>query len=102
MAPRVDIEKLAHLAKLDLNEQERASFGQQVGEILTFIEQLSELDTEGIEPMTSVLDLQNRFRDDLPAESLDPAVATANAPAASDGFFLVPAVLGTAAAGKDS
>ncbi|MBB3208387.1 aspartyl-tRNA(Asn)/glutamyl-tRNA(Gln) amidotransferase subunit C [Rhodopirellula rubra] len=102
MSGNVDIDKLARLAKLDLTEQERESFGRQVGEILTFVEQLSQLDTEGVEPMTSALDVQNRFRDDVPGESFTPEVATASAPASQDGFFLVPPVLGAAATGKDS
>jgi len=98
----VDIEKLARLAKIDLNEQERATFGRQVGEILNFVEKLSELDTEGVEPMTSALDVQNRFRDDVSAESLSPETATANSPSSEDGFFLVPPVLGSVAGVRDA
>ncbi|TWT73867.1 Asp-tRNA(Asn)/Glu-tRNA(Gln) amidotransferase subunit GatC [Allorhodopirellula solitaria] len=102
MSQSIDIEKLAHLAKLDLTEVERESFGRQIGEILEFVEQLAQLDTEGVEPMTSALDVQNRFRDDAPGESLSAETATQSAPAAQDGFFLVPPVLGTAATGKGS
>ncbi len=100
MSHNVDIDKLARLAKLNLSEAEHDSFGRQVGEILTFVEKLSQLDTEGVEPMTSALDVQNRFRDDVPAESLSPETATQAAPASKDGFFLVPPVLGVAATGK--
>lgn len=102
MSRSVDIDKLARLAKLDLTSAERESFGPQIGEILTFVEQLSQLDTEGVEAMTSALDVQNRFRDDVPAASLSANIATQAAPAAEDGFFLVPPVLGTAATGKSS
>ncbi len=102
MSRSLDIEKLAHLAKIDLTDAEREIFGPQIGEILAFVEQLAQLDTEGVEPMTSALDVQNRFRDDVPAESLSADVATRTAPAAQDGFFLVPPVLGTAATGKNS
>ena len=63
-------------------------------DILNFVEKLSELDTEGIEPMTSALDVENRFRDDVPTGSLPPEKATNTAPEASEGFFLVPPVLG--------
>lgn len=102
MSRSVDIDKLARLAKLDLTVAERESFGPQIGEILTFVEQLAQLDTEGVEPMTSALDVQNRFRDDIPGESLSADAATQAAPATQDGFFLVPPVLGTAATGKSS
>lgn len=94
MTASVDIEKLARLAKLQLTDKERDSFGPQVTDILAFVEKLSELDTEGVEPMTSALDVDNCFRDDIPAGSLSPEIATQNAPAASDDFFLVPPVLG--------
>ena len=102
MSRSVDIEKLARLAKLDLTAAERESFGPQIGEILAFIEQLSQLDTEGVEPMTSALDVLNRFRDDAPGVSLSAEIATQAAPVAQDGFFLVPPVLGTAATGKST
>lgn len=95
MSPiEVDVEKLARLARLDLKDSERESFGPQIAAILGFVEQLSELDTEGVEPMTSALDVANRFRDDVLASSLTSAEATANAPASEDGYFLVPPVLG--------
>lgn len=102
MLRSVDIEKLAKLAKLDLTAAERESFGPQIGEILTFVEQLAQLDTEGVEPMTSALNVQNRFRDDVPTASLSADIAMQAAPASQDGFFLVPPVLGTAATGKNA
>lgn len=98
----VDIEKLARLARVELTEDEKTSFGPQIAEILTFVDQLSQLDTEGVEPMTSALDVENRFRDDLVSDSLTPEVATAMSPSAAAGYFQVPAVLGTAATGKKS
>lgn len=94
MAAAVDIAKLARLAKLELTDEEQESFGRQVGDILTFVEKLSELDTEGVEPMTSALDVDNRFRDDAPTPSLSSDVATKTAPESAEGFFLVPPVLG--------
>lgn len=94
MSPSVDIDKLARLAKLELTDDERQSFGPQVTDILNFVEKLSELDTEGIEPMTSALDVENRFRDDIATGSLTPEKATDTAPESTDGFFLVPPVLG--------
>lgn len=90
----VDIAKLARLAKLELTDAEQKNFGHQVADILNFVKKLSELDTDGVEPMTSALDVDNRFRDDAPARGLSPEMATSTAPASEDGFFLVPPVLG--------
>jgi len=96
MSPiEVDIEKLARLARLDLSVSERESFGPQITAILGFIEQLSELDTEGVEPMASALDVVNRFRVDSPESSLSSEEATRTAPSSEDGYFLVPPVLGS-------
>lgn len=96
----VDIQKLARLARLQLTEQEQTDFGPQITDILGFVEQLSELDTSGVEPMTSALDVENRFRDDVPDQSLSAEVATRTAPASQDGTFLVPPVLGNTSSKK--
>ncbi|EMI27663.1 Asp-tRNA(Asn)/Glu-tRNA(Gln) amidotransferase subunit GatC [Rhodopirellula europaea] len=96
----VDIQKLARLARLQLTEQEQTDFGPQITDILGFVEQLSELDTSGVEPMTSALDVENRFRDDVPDKSLSSEVATRTAPASQDGTFLVPPVLGNTSSKK--
>ncbi|MEM8911182.1 MAG: Asp-tRNA(Asn)/Glu-tRNA(Gln) amidotransferase subunit GatC [Planctomycetota bacterium] len=90
----VDIDKLAKLARLNLTEVEKAQFGPQITAILDFVEQLGELDTDGVEPMTSALDVSNRFRDDVPMASLSSDVATSMAAQRSDGHFIVPPVLG--------
>lgn len=91
------VRKLALLARLELSESEVKSLGPQVESILGFVEQLSELDTSGIEPMTTALDVDNRWRPDEQVESLSKESALQNAPSSDDECFLVPAVLGTAA-----
>ncbi|MEM6364412.1 MAG: Asp-tRNA(Asn)/Glu-tRNA(Gln) amidotransferase subunit GatC [Planctomycetota bacterium] len=93
-SPQVDIEKLARLARLNLTEDEKAAFAPQIADILGFVEQLGELDTTDVEPMTTALDVNNRFRTDEPQPSLSPDVATAMAAEHDEGHFLVPPVLG--------
>ncbi|MEM9364384.1 MAG: Asp-tRNA(Asn)/Glu-tRNA(Gln) amidotransferase subunit GatC [Planctomycetota bacterium] len=100
MSEPVNISKLAKLARLELTDKEQASFGPQIAAILDFVEQLSELDTANVEPMTTAIDVQNCFRDDQPAESLGAELATRTAAESSEGFFLVPPVLGSAGARK--
>ena len=62
--------------------------------ILGFVEKLAELDTEGVEPMTTALDVDNRFREDVGVPGLTNEQALQNAPASDDACFLVPPVLG--------
>jgi len=95
-----DIRKLAKLARLRLSDEEVASLGPQLQSILGFVEQLSELDTENVEPMTTALDIDNRWRPDQRIPSLDTETALRTAPASDGEHFLVPPVLGPAATKK--
>ncbi len=88
-----DIRKLARLARLELTEEEVQTLGPQLERILGFVEQLAELDTEGVEPMTTALDVTNRWAADCVQPSLSREAALANAPLADDECFLVPPVL---------
>jgi aspartyl-tRNA(Asn)/glutamyl-tRNA(Gln) amidotransferase subunit C len=90
-----DIRKLAYLARLDLSEAEAESLAPQFQQVLTFVEQLSELNTEDVEPMTTALDVVNRWTPDVASESLSREAALANAPANDGECFLVPPVLGS-------
>lgn len=91
-----DVRKLALLARLDLSDAEVAKLGPQLETILGFVHQLSELDTEGIEPMTTALDVVNRWSSDELHSSLSVEAALSNAPRRDDSCFLVPPVLGPA------
>lgn len=88
------VRKISHLARLRLTDEEVACFGAQLGSILGYVEQLRELDLEGVEPTAHPLPIVNVFRDDAPAASLGVDKALANAPAAAPPFFKVPKVLG--------
>jgi aspartyl-tRNA(Asn)/glutamyl-tRNA(Gln) amidotransferase subunit C len=95
-----DVRKLALLARLELTDEEVAVLGPQLESILGFVEKLSELDTTDVEPMTTALSVENRWREDRTVPGLSTADALRNAPASDDECFLVPPVLGTAAVKK--
>ncbi|KAA5545466.1 Asp-tRNA(Asn)/Glu-tRNA(Gln) amidotransferase subunit GatC [Roseiconus nitratireducens] len=89
-----DVRKLALLARLEISAEEVRHLGPQVETILEFVAKLSELDTEGVEPMTTALDVDNRWRPDRVTPGLDREAALANAPSADEECFRVPPVLG--------
>ncbi|TWT53006.1 Glutamyl-tRNA(Gln) amidotransferase subunit C [Rubripirellula amarantea] len=93
-----DVAKLALLARLELSAAEVESVRPQLESILGFVHKLSELDTDNVEPMTTALDVDNCWRADESVASLDRKDALANAPSTDDEYFLVPPVLGSAAA----
>lgn len=84
---------VAHLARLEISEAEVAMFTEQLSNVVDYIEQLKEVDTEGIEPMAHALPINNVFREDAVTESLSAAAALANAPDRHGDFYSVPAVL---------
>ena len=93
----IEVRKLALLARLDLSDDEVANVGPQLDSILAFVEQLTELDTTDVEPMTTALDVDNRWREDCQSDGLTNQEALVNAPSHSEGCFLVPSVLGVVA-----
>jgi aspartyl-tRNA(Asn)/glutamyl-tRNA(Gln) amidotransferase subunit C len=88
-----DVEHVANLARLELNEEEKEKFTQQLNAILKFAEKLNELDTDEVEPTSHVLKLSNVLRKDESRPSVPVEVALRNAPDEEDGHFKVPAVL---------
>ena len=91
---REEVEKVALLGRLLLSEAELDRMTRQLGDILGYIDLLSELDTENVEPMAHALEVSNVWRDDRARPSLDRESALANAPHRDDECYLVPAVLG--------
>ena len=87
------VEHVAKLARLEVSEDEKATFARQLSGILTYIDQLKELDTRGVEPTATVLPTDNVFRGDEVRPSLSQEAALANAPDRADGFFSVPKIL---------
>jgi len=87
------VEYIAKLAKISISEEEKNKFVPQLSKIITYIEKLSELDTEGISPMSSVIATKNVFREDETKPSMQRDDVLANAPASQNGFFKVPKVI---------
>lgn len=92
-----DVRKVATLSRLRVPDEELEGFTAQFNQIVAYVEKLNEVDTTGVEPMTSVLDASNVLRDDEPGPLLSPAEALANAPRKTEGFFSVPKVIGDVA-----
>ena len=91
---RQDVQKVAVLARLELSEAEIDTITTQMGDILDYMNLLTEVDTNGVEPMAHALDVSDVFRDDAVLPSIERADALANAPRADGECYLVPAVLG--------
>ncbi len=89
-----DIAKVALLARLRLSEQETAAMASELSAIVSYIDQLNELDTDDVQPMAHAIEAVNVFGDDEPAESLSRDAALANAPNRDEECYRVPAVLG--------
>jgi aspartyl-tRNA(Asn)/glutamyl-tRNA(Gln) amidotransferase subunit C len=91
---RQDVEKVALLARLQLTDAELATMTEQLAQIVGYVDQLAEVNTEAIQPMAHAIEVSNVFRDDHVALSLPREEALANAPHHDDSGYLVPAVLG--------
>ncbi|MDP4108010.1 MAG: Asp-tRNA(Asn)/Glu-tRNA(Gln) amidotransferase subunit GatC [Bacillota bacterium] len=94
---RISIDQVKHvanLARLAITEEEAEKFTKQLDAIITFAEQLNELDTENVEPTSHVLDIKNVLREDVPQKGLPQEEVLKNAPEEKDGQFKVPSILG--------
>ena len=90
---RQDVENVAVLSRLEFGEGDIAKFTGQLNAILDYIDMLSKVDTEGVEPTAHVLPLKNVVRADEVKPSLARELAMANAPETEDGYFKVPKIL---------
>lgn len=89
-----DVRHVAKLARLSLKDDEVVRMTDQLGSILSYIQKLSELDVENVEPMAHPLDLTNALREDVETDGMDTELALRNAPASDPPYFEVPKVLG--------
>ena len=89
-----DVIRIGNLARLSLTLVEVAELTNTLGKIVGLVEQLSEVDTENVEPMVHAFDLQNVFAPDVCNPSLSTEQALQNAPSSDSECFRVPAVLG--------
>ncbi len=93
---RDDVVHVARLARLELTEEELDRFTGQLAAVLEHAADVASLDTAGVPPTAHPLPLTNVLRDDVPGPSLDREVGLGQAPAAEDGRFRVPRILGEA------
>lgn len=88
-----EVKHVAMLARLNFAEDELEAFTRQLGNILTSIQKLEELDTTNVEPTAHVLPVNNVFREDVTKEGLEREAALQNAPEAEEGQFKVPKIV---------
>lgn len=88
-----EVEKVAALARLSFNENEKKKLVKELDKIVTYIEKLNQLNTDGLEPTTHVIALKNVFREDQVEQWLTQDEALKNAPHSKEGYFSVPKVI---------
>jgi aspartyl-tRNA(Asn)/glutamyl-tRNA(Gln) amidotransferase subunit C len=89
----IDVRYVANLARLELSEDEIAVFQPQLNAILSHVEALTHIDVTGIDPTAHASPVFDRMREDLPHESLPPALVLQNAPDQAQGQIRVPKVV---------
>ena len=85
--------KVAHLARVAVDQADLPALARDLGGILAFMEQLNEVDVEGVEPMTGVTPMRLKRRADVVTTGGMPEKILSNAPDAREGFFVVPKVV---------
>ncbi len=88
-----DMKKIASLARIRQPEEQLAPLAKEISGILDWIEQLGEVDTDGVEPMTSAVASKLPMRQDVVTDGGDPARVLSNAPKTDRNFFVVPKVV---------
>ncbi len=87
------VKRVSHLARIAVSEEDAARMTGELNTILGFVEQLNEVDVAGVEPMTSVIPMEMKERQDVVTDGNKAADIVANAPATDENFFLVPKVV---------
>lgn len=88
-----ELEHVTHLARLTLSDADMETMRGQLDNILTYVDQLGELDTTGVQPTTHVFSISNAFREDIVSESLSREQSLANAPLQNGESFQVPKII---------
>jgi aspartyl-tRNA(Asn)/glutamyl-tRNA(Gln) amidotransferase subunit C len=87
------VRRIARLARIKITDEEAKGLEGELSEILNWVEQLGEVDTENVEPMTSVVPIKLKMREDVVNDGEKAYDVTANAPMSEDGFYVVPKVV---------
>lgn len=90
---RKTVDRLAELSKLGMNETQKDAIEKDLGKMLSFVEKLNEVDTDGVEPLIFMTDEVNLLRDDEPHLDITKEEALKNAPKRDSDYFKVPKVL---------
>jgi len=88
-----DVEHIAHLARLEVSDDEIAEYVAKLSGIIDFVAQLGELDTSAVEPMAHPLDMGQRLREDSVTEQDQRQALQRNAADVDDGYYIVPRVI---------
>ena len=87
-----DVEHVAKLARLELTEDEKELYTKQLGDVLKYVDQMNEVDTSNVKPMTQVIDFVNVMREDVVSYDNTKEELMSNAPEEENGFFKVPKI----------
>lgn len=90
---RDTVRRIAHLARIAVSEEELDPLANELNSILTWVEQLNEVDTDDVQPMTSAVETTLKQRDDEVTDGFYPERVIGNSPDAEDGFYTVPKVV---------
>lgn len=93
MISKQDVEHVALLARLELNEEEKELYTQQLNKILDAARALQEVNTDDVPPTAHVLPIQNVFREDKVGQHIDPEKVLVNAPDREENYFKVPKIV---------
>jgi aspartyl-tRNA(Asn)/glutamyl-tRNA(Gln) amidotransferase subunit C len=88
-----EVEYVAMLARIELSEEEKELYSEQLSTILAFFDRLKEVDTENVQPTSHVVDLVNAYRSDQARPGPGVEAVLQNAPERADRFFRVPKIL---------
>ena len=87
-----DVEHVAKLARLELTEEEKELYTKQLGDVLKYVDQMNEVDTSNVKPMSHAIDFVNVMREDKVYYEQTKEELMANAPEEENGFFKVPKI----------
>lgn len=88
-----DVKSIAHLARLDIRDEDIPNYAENLSRIFDFVQQLEAADTDGVEPMAHPLHMAQRLRADEVSESDNRELYQQNAPQTDAGLYLVPKVI---------
>ena len=88
-----EVNHVAHLARLDIDEASIEKFADQISRILEYVDTLNRVNTEGVPPTSHAISLTNAFREDVERTPLEREAALANAPEKEAGQFIVPKII---------